>query len=570
MKKLVNSFIQRNRPNSLRLFVCSLAFATTAPLFGPSGNAQSSPVAPTGWESPTTTTMESAGRLLNQISFGPSVSSILYVESTGIAATIDEQLSVPAYQIPLADPLAETSGDCGSFACTTEYYWWNDIIFGQDQLRQRVAYALSQIFVVSTDTVDGRYMPNFLNILSNDAFGNWLTLMHDVTLSPAMGTYLDMANSTAPTAGQHADENYARELMQLFSIGTYQLNQDGSLAHDTKGNPIPNYTSAQVQNFALAYTGWTWANNNCSAPSSPTIYFYAEPPGQNCPMTVLPGLHSTVAKTLLNGTVLPAGQTAQQDLAGALQNIFNNASLPPFVCRRLIQSLVKSNPSPAYISRIAAVFINDGTGVRGNLKAVVRALLLDPEARADDNPAVSDPTGGHLRDPIVWWAGIMRAAQATSSASAPYLGFYYEVIDQWLANLDEVPHDAPSVFNYYSPDFQISGTTLYGPEFQNENVNTIVWMGVHTQDAVDNNFGSAASSYNEFSLNLGPGSLWYSFAQQSPTALVNLLDAVLMHGSMTQDMHDAIISELQGQDPATMVKSAFYLIVTSPQYRITM
>jgi uncharacterized protein (DUF1800 family) len=450
MKHLANEISKLTRPKSFRLLLRSLFFVSAAPLFSIAGIAQSSPIAATGWESPTTTSMEAAGRLLNQISFGPSVGSILYVEGTGIAPIIDQQLNMPAYQIPLADPLAEVSGDCGSFFCTTDYYWWNDILFGQDQLRQRVAYALSQLFVVSIDTVDGRYMPNYLNILSNDAFGNWLTLMHDVTLSPAMGTYLDMANSAAPVAGHHADENFAREFMQLFSIGAYQLNQDGSLALDSKGNSIPNSTSAQVQNFALAYTGWTWANNDCSAPSNPSIYWYPHPTGQNCPMTVIPSLHSTVAKTLLNGTVLPAGHTAQQDLTGALQSVFNNSSLPPFVCRRLIQSLVKSNPSPAYISRIAAVFINDGTGVRGNMKAVIRALLLDPEARADDNPSVSDPTGGHLRDPIIWWAGIMRATQATSASTAPNLGFYFSVFDEWLATLDEVPHDAPSVFNFYS------------------------------------------------------------------------------------------------------------------------
>jgi uncharacterized protein (DUF1800 family) len=533
--------------------------------------AQTSPVVDSGWDSPTNTSLSAAGRFLNQATFGPTVNNILYVESNGIAASVDEQLGVAAYQIPLADPNPETLGDCGSFACDTEYYWWNDILFGQDQLRQRVAYELSKLFVISLDSVDARYLPNYLNILSNDAFGNWLTLMQDVTLSPAMGTYLDMANSAAPSAGQHADENYARELMQLFSIGTYKLNQDGSLVLDSSGNPVPNYTSAIVQNFALAYTGWTWANNDCSAPTSPRIYYYALPFGQNCPMTPIPSLHSTVSKTLLRGTVLPAGQSAQQDLTAALQNVFNDPSLPPFVCRRLIQSLIKSNPSPAYISRMAAVFINDGTGVRGNMKAVIRAILLDPEARADDDPTVSDPTGGRLKDPVEWWASIMRAGQATSGATLPYVGFYNQIFDDWLNDLDETPHNAPTVFSFYSPDFQVQGTNLYGPGFQNENVNTVVWMGLHLQDAIDNNFGTYATTNNEFSLNLGSGSFFYQFAAQNgPTGLVNILDAVLMHGSMTEDMYQTIVSELQGQDPATMVKSAVYLIVTSPQYRIVM
>lgn len=531
--------------------------------------AQTSPIVATGWDSTTSTSLEAAGRFLNQASFGPTINDVFYVEGAGITATIQQQISQPAYQIPLANPMAVTTGDCGSFSCTTEYYWWNDILFGQDQLRQRVAYELSKLFVASIDSVDPRYFPNYLNILANDAFGNWLTLMHDVTLSPAMGTYLNMANSAAPATGQHADENYARELMQLFSIGTYELNQDGSLILDSHGNPIPNYTSGQIQNFALAYTGWTFANNDCSAPNQQNVYYYPEPPGQNCPMVALPSLHSTVAKTLMNGAVLPAGQSAEQDLDGALSNIFNNASLPPFVSTRLIQSLVKSNPSPAYVSRVAGVFINNGKGVRGDMSAVITAILTDPEARADDVPGTVDANGGKLRDPILWWAAVMRATQATSNASLPNVGVYSSVFDVWLNNMDETPHDEPNVFSFYSPSYQLQGSNLFGPEFQNENANTIVWMGTHLQDALDNNFGAGVQANNEFSLNLGSGNPWYGIAaQQGPTALVNALDALMMHGTMTEDMQQAIIQTLQGLDPLTMTKTAVYLIASSPQYRV--
>ncbi len=544
---------------------CAGALATASI----AGLAQSSPIVNTGWNSSTSTSLQAAGRILNQATFGPTSNDVFTVENIGLTNYVNQQLAQPAYQIPLADPRIIPIGDCGSFACVTEYYWWNDILFGQDQLRQRVAYELSKLMVVSTDGVDPRYMPNYLNILSNDAFGNWLTLMHDVALSPAMGTYLNMANSFAPAAGQRANENFGRELMQLFSIGTAALNQDGSAKLDGSGNPILNYTADEVQNFSLAYTGWTFANNDCSVPWEPLSYWYVYPWGQNCPMVPFPGKHSTAAKTLLRGTVLPAGQSAQDDLNDALANIFNDPSLPPFVSRRLIQSLVRSNPSPAYISRVAGIFINNGSGVRGDMKSVIRAILLDPEARASDVPGAVDPNGGKLRDPVLWWASVARAMQATSSASVPNVGIYDGIFDLWLGNMDEHPHDPSSVFSFYSPDFRLAGSSLYAPEFQNENVNSIVWMALHLQDALNNNFNVVGPEANEFSMNVGPSSIWYRCAVQwGPTNLVNVLDAMLMHGTMTQDMQQSIINAVKNDDPGTMVRSAIYLIVTSPQYRV--
>ncbi len=545
-----------------------IAIAGASALLPVTALAQASTVVNTGWNSTTSTSLQAAGRILNQASFGPTYNDVFNVENIGVSAYIDQQLAQPAYQIPLADPSPVTTGDCGSFECTTEYYWWNDILFGRDQLRQRVAFELSKLFVVSTPDVDPRYMPNYLNLLSKDAFGNWYTLMHDIALSPAMGTYLNMADSFAPPAGQHAQENFAREAMQLFSIGPVELNQDGSQKLDGQGNPIPNYNDAEVQAFALAFTGWTFANPDCSVPSQANYYWYSLPPGQNCPMVPFPGRHSTVAKTLLRGTVLPAGQSAQQDVDAALQNIFNDPSLPPFVSRRLIQSLVRSNPSPAYISRVAGVFIDNGSGVRGDMKAVLRAILLDPEARAADSLTAQDPNGGKMRDPILWWASVFRALGASSAAALPNVGIYEGIFDLWLADLDETPRRAPSVFSYYSPNFQLS-SGLYAPEFENENTQTLVWAAGHMQDAITNNFNVVGPEAKEFTFDLGPSSLWYrSAAQWGPANFVNVLDALLLHGTMTQDMQQAIVNAVKYDDTATMVRCAVYLIVTSPQYRV--
>ena len=245
--------------------------------------------------------------------------------------------------------------------------------------------------------------------------------------------------------------------MQLFSIGTSALNQDGSLKLDGNSNPIPNYTSAQVQNFALAYTGWTFGNNDCSAPSSLQYYWFENPVGQACPMVPVASAHSTVPKTLLRGTVLPAGQSPQDDLNDAIENIFNDPSLPPFVSRRLIQNLVKSNPSPAYISRVAGTFVNNGSGVRGDMTAVLRAILLDPEARAGDSGSTPDPNGGRMRDPVTWWTSVLRTMQGTSSAQLPNVGVYDGIFGLWLYDLDQQPRNVPSVFSYYSPDYQLQG-----------------------------------------------------------------------------------------------------------------
>ncbi len=202
---------------------------------------------------------------------------------------------------------------------------------------------------------------------------------------------------------------------------------------------------------------------------------------------------------------------------------------------------------------------------------MIRAVFLDPEARANDVLTNIDPNSGRLRDPIVWWASVLRTLQGTSGATLPNVGLYEGIFDLWLTDMGETPRDAPSVFSYYSPDYQVQGTSLFGPEFQNENVHTVVLMSEHMQDALDNNWNVAAPESNEFTLNIGPGSLWYATAaQNSTTDLVNVLDALLMHGTMTQDMFQAIVSAVSLDPPQIKVEAAIDLIVTSPQYRLQM
>jgi uncharacterized protein (DUF1800 family) len=317
-----------------------------------------------------------------------------------------------------------------------------------DQLRQRVAFALGQIFVISslTDNTPQEFTP-YLNLLENDAFTNYRQIMEDVTLSPAMGIYLDMVNNDKPTATTHADENYARELMQLFTVGEVLINNDGSAQLDGSGNTIPTYTETQVEAFARAYNGWTY-------PTMPGATLVKHNPAYfDGPMAPFETNHDEATKQLLTytgavgGGLLPANQTAEEDLEGALDNIFNHPNVPAFVSLRLIQHLVTSNPSPAYVQRVANVFINNGSGVRGDMTAVITAILTDPEARQNDDPTVAESASfGHLQEPILYITGLLREFGATTDGS--------NLTAQGTA-MGQTALTPGSVFNFYAPTYVI-------------------------------------------------------------------------------------------------------------------
>ena len=343
-----------------------------------------------------------AARLLDQTTFGPTTSLIQHVQGEGVTAWLAEQFNTPTTLLPSVSA-TNFPAYCGdAFGCT-QSSWWQVVLTGNDQLRQRVAFALSQLFVVSVDTIPGAALSPYANMLANDAFTNWYTITHDVTLSPAMGIYLNMLGSVAGTNGQIANENYARENLQLFNTGLDLLNNDGTLQLDKNGNPIPTYTEAQVQAFARVYTGWTYAMPDGSTPTIPEV---GSSHNYQSPMAVIEQWHDESSKTLLNGTTLPAGQTPDEDLAGALTNVFQHPNTPPFVCTQLIKHLVTSNPSPGYVSRVATVFENNGNNVRGDMKAVLTAIFTDPEARAGDVAPTANE--GHLREPNLWMSAVMR------------------------------------------------------------------------------------------------------------------------------------------------------------------
>jgi len=386
-----------------------------------------------------------------------------------------------------------------------------------------------------------------------DAFTNYRQIMGDVTLSPAMGQYLDIANNAMgnPALGTLANENYARELMQLLTIGTQMLNQDGSIQYDNNQLPIPTYLQPTITEFARVYTGWTYA----PAAGQPVTWDAYISSG---PMVPYPAEHDSGSKQLLNGFVSPAGASPLDDVNNALDNVFNHPNVGPFVGKMLIQHLVKSNPSPAYISRVAAAFNNNGQGVRGDMTATITSVLLDPEARANDNGGNDQISDGHLQEPALFIAGMVRAfgGQMTDQNYFPWD----------LVNMGQDLFDAPSVFNFYSPTYGVPGTTLLGPEFEIHTPNNAIWRA----NVVRTLFSQWSNPLETY----GPGTSvdLTSFLPlvATPATLVSALDLTLTHGTMPAGMKSTIINAIAAEtsSPLQEVEDACYLILTSSYYNV--
>ncbi|MEJ7653904.1 MAG: DUF1800 domain-containing protein [Chloroflexia bacterium] len=415
-------------------------------------------------------------------------------------------------------------------------------------MRQRVAFALHQIFVVSgVEITQPSWMAPYLQTLDRNALGNYRQLLYEITLNPAMGDYLDMAGNTKT----NPNENYAREVLQLFSIGTVKLNLDGTPQLDATGQPIPAYTQTTVNNFARVFTGWRFA-----APPATGVPNYIDP------MVASETQHDTASKTLLIGAVLPAGQTALRDLNDALDNIFNDPNVSPFISKQLIQHLVTSNPSPAYVARVAAVFNNNGADVRGDLKAVVRAILLDEEARGDLRTA---PNYGRLRHPAQYISNILRAFNAMSANRSTTSDGY---LNPQSSPMGMDVFRPPSVFSYYSPGTVAPGTNgLRGPEFGILSTSTALRRVNFVNTIVFSNIAVSTNSPNGTSIDL---SAMQALAA-NPAQLVDRLNELMMHGSMSTEMRSSIIgavSAVSSSNPLKRARTAVYLVATSSQYQV--
>jgi uncharacterized protein (DUF1800 family) len=492
-------------------------------------------------------TAAAARRFLEQGAFGPTPTDATHVQTIGMQGWLTEQFNLP--QVSTYSAITSSQGGMAAHFLTMA-------VSNQDQLRQRVAFALSQIFVTSIDKlIWNDNMVPFQDMLLADSLSNYRQIMEDVTLSPAMGQYLDMGNNAKanPATGSLANENYAREFMQLFTTGNITLNQDGSPVLDRNGLPIPVYSQFTISEFARVYTGWTYAPN----PGQPVYWGQYFNQGK---LVSYPAEHDTGSKQLLNGYVAPAGATPQQDLDNAIDNIFNHPNTGPFVGKLLIQHLVKSNPSPAYISRVAAAFNNNGKGVRGDMQAVVTAILLDPEARANDQGGKDIAGDGHLQEPALFIPAMVRAFGGQMNDQN------YYVSD--LANLGQDLFNASSVFNYYAPTYAVPGTTLMGGEFQIQSPNNAILRTNEVQFLIFSQYSNPVQSY-------GPGTTVdltpFLALAATPSTLVDALDLTLTHGVMPAAMKAQIVTAVNaesGYGSLNQVQTACYLILTSSYYNV--
>ena len=544
-----------------------------------------------------------AFRFLNQGSFGATeaeASRLIALGDSNTAYTrwIDAQVAkpasllLPALEAAYPNPVPQ-GFNIGSLNAVRLETWFNNVVYGEDQLRQRVAFALSEIMVVS-QVGALLNLPNatadFHDMLARNAFGNYRTLLEEVTLHPAMGVYLSMLGNQKAVTGTNLrpDENYAREMMQLFSIGLVELNSDGSNRLDASGQPIPTYNQEIIEGYARVFTGWKWA---CASTVTTCTFANTRPQlapatgyNQVKPMQLFADQHETGTKrvlaysgsTLTNGTI-PANQSGAQDLKDALDNVFNHPNVGPFISRQLIQKLVTSNPSPAYVQRVAEKFNNDGSGRRGNLEAVVRAILLDSEARGAAT-GTQAAYAGKLKEPLLRLTQLWRAYNARSASGK--IGAARNFAGGAAAVFGQAQGSSPSVFNFFSPFFAPSGEIAdagrVAPEMQ------IATEYANTQIA--NFFWVQSLSRTQLATTLNADDMFINTTDElaiaaDSEALVNRVAEKLLGGS-TQ-MSAALKSETKAQiertavpttNPttalATRTADAIYLIVTSPEFAL--
>jgi len=484
-------------------------------------------------------TSAAAARLLEQSTFGPTPASIQHVQTVGMQSFLNEQYAATASTYP-------APGANDDITVVKQRFFTNALT-GQDQLRQRVAWSLAQTFVVSNQKIgDPSAFTSWMNMLQKDAFGNFSTLLNDVTLSPTMGHYLDMVRNDKPdpNSGAQPNENYAREILQLFSVGLAQLNPDGTPQVDGNGVPLPTYTQDTIIGFAHVFTGWAYPTKAGQTASFYNGEYYGGP------MIPFDNHHDTGQKLLLNGVVLGSGGTTQSDLTAALQNIFTHPNVGPFISKQLIQHLVTSNPSPAYVSRVTAVFNDNGSGVRGDMKAVVNAILMDSEARRGDDPTQVQSSDGHLKEPVLFMMNLLRATNATSDGAN---------LQNYASDMKEEPFESPTVFNFYPPDNGIPGTTLLGPEFRIFNSTTAISRINFVNDLV---YGSVSSTTKtDISA--------YVALASNPPELVDSLSNVLTHGPLSDGARNTIITTVTNlTDNTKRARTALYLIGSSSQFQV--
>ena len=553
--------------------------------------------------SPNYTSAKDAARFLAQTTFGPTAKDIDRIDRIGKSAWLDEQFTKPQTKhLALLDkrfeqigfvvePVQDDSDEGYLRDLQRSDIWWEVALWGDDQLRQRLAYSLSQILVISnvSDVLynDTRGIANYHDILAQHAFGNYRDLLKAVTLNPMMGEYLSMVRNEKadPNRNIRPDENYAREIMQLFSVGLVQLNLDGSVKLDAQNNPLPTYDQTTVKELARVFTGWNMATIN-------NWWEWTESGASEIlPMKPFNNYHDFGAKVLFGDQHISADKSPEQDIDAALDILFAHPNVAPFISKQLIQRLVTSNPSPAYVTRVAKVFNNNGNNVKGDMKAVVRAIVLDDEAQTGHQTAPA--TFGKLREPILKTAHLWRAFKGTGTPTKLENGSVTPPRIRFLGShrlMGQRPFGSNSVFNFYRPDYQHPGelknANMNSPEFQilTESMvmskvsalsNAIFWRDTPhdwlepTIDGVWDVFSPRLHLDRERDLS------------KNPADLLDHLNLLLMAGQMSQPMYELVSNHLNvnkvdptwdqaGQTWArdTLVYEALFLVMASPEYAV--
>ncbi len=501
-----------------------------------------------------------ASRFLAQATFGGGIDVIeeLAAEGNNFEAWMEEQFVLPVnlmlpalwettarsrqlFEAERSDPDQEFFGP---YSIHFNYTWSDQLYKAQDQLRHRIAAALSQILVISVNSQlrdYGEGLASFYDIFMRNAFGSYEDILNEVSIHPMMGFYLTHLNNPKEdlAAGIHPDENYAREIMQLFTIGLYELNNDGTRKVQN-GSWIATYDNNDIKQLAKVFTGLSIGAfmpqfleeyPNAQLQFGTDIYVI----DKTTPMAMYQQYHDTGIKTLLGGYAIPAGQPGIKDIQDAIKHLFNHDNVGPFLALRLIQQLVKSNPTPAYINRVANAFNNNGSGVRGDMRAVIKAILLDPEARSCD--AMQDPTHGKLREPLLRYGHAYKGLDVTS-----WSGYYWDAGENYEEDTKQRLLGAPSVFNFYTPDYQPVGEfaqmDIVGPEYKIHDTQTSIGYinQVHKWTSWNTMFWDWHNTHPDDPERDEDVRVDYSRLAElarDPESLINRLDIVFTHGRMS-------------------------------------
>ena len=530
-----------------------------------------------GFQNHNDSSLKDASRFLAQASMGYDFETIENVATMGYETWIKEQMLLPMHTT--VDAVNNIKRVYEETILPDELYgflefrsaWWNIILNNPDLLRQKVTWCLSQIFVTSAVGSDlfedvTALSTVYYDLLQRHSFGNYRDLLSAISRNFSMGLYLSHFNNpkSNPALNIHPDENFAREVMQLFSIGLYELNTDGSIKLDVNGKFIPTYDNDDIREFAKIFTGFGDPVNNEFG-----VFEEEEVIAESAlPMKMYDEHHEPGQKKLLKGQIVPSGQTGLEDFEDAMDNLFNHPNVGPFIGKAMIQFMVTSNPSPEYIERVASAFNNNGLGVRGDLKAVIKAILLDPEARSCSPQDFLN--SGRLREPLTRFTSLIKAfnPQPLGNNENVYVNPMYE----WTENIGQTPQYSPSVFNFFQPGYQPNGliadNNLVGPEFQIHNSSTAVafvnqlneWVFNESpfEDDIDAgiNSGIRMDYGDELAL------------VENPSALVNRLDILLGAGLLTQRTKTIITNAIKQLDNEDRLPIATYLIMMSPDYAV--